>query len=229
MSQHWILRDENAQFSGNAWNLNVALGRSPTRSIHGVGTASTGPQLHLRSRDKPELGIDLFVHPIQSSNQLASSPLLLSDVYVRGDDLVASYQQQSNWRFGYQMDIRFVDPMEHDAAGFEIWLSVQTSLLDAHPQLLIRIPKSDFEQLGPGLWTSSDNRFGLLVHPLDISDCTANQYESSLDILAFGRFMEKGVIRRMRLKWIANTHTRTVSEWKSEMEKFSESPLPLTT
>ncbi|MEQ1828961.1 MAG: hypothetical protein ABL921_23565 [Pirellula sp.] len=217
----WILRDDNAQFATNSWAINTTLG-------------GEGPHVHLRSRNTPELQLDMVVRPKSDAidaelSQAGLDKLTLRDAYVRLNDLIASYPETAPWRFGFQIDIRVVDPHESQCACIETWLSVQTSLLDSHPKLLVSLGHPKFTQHECGLWVSSDDCFGLAVHTLDQSDCVVAPDGDRLTMTVFGRFMEKGVIRRMRFRIFASAHPQKASFWKQQLREFSESPLPLTT
>ena len=132
-------------------------------------------------------------------------------------------------RFGYQIDIRLLDEAPHKALAMEIWLSIQTSRLDSHPQLEVKLKGERFKGLVENSWTSESCRLGILVHPLDQHDCHIMQENDGLAMRVFGRFMEKGVIRRMRFRLIAALEPESVAYWRDRFEEFSNSPLPLTT
>jgi hypothetical protein len=132
----------------------------------------------------------------------------------------------------------------------ELWLSVQTSTLESHPQLRLSFapsieenPQSELMEIAPGQIRSSDAKSGLIVHPLDVADCTwfptstiphSTSIESGTvnsrkpELLAFGGFMEKGVIRRMRLQLVNSRQRIDAQLWHQLVESFTSSPLPLT-
>ncbi len=60
--------------------------------------------------------------------------LPLSESYIRQGDFVAIYSEQSPLTFGYQVYF-CLKPTTDDLMVIELWLSVQTSTLESHPQL----------------------------------------------------------------------------------------------
>jgi hypothetical protein len=50
-----------------------------------------------------------------------------------------------------------------------------------------------------------------------------------IQLKVFGRFMEKGVIRRMRFRLLVANSASSQEFWIERWNEFSESPLPLTT
>lgn len=158
--------------------------------------------------------------------------------------------------FGYQVYF-CLKPTTEDLLVIELWLSVQTSTLESHPQLRLCFDASSncdagsngdagpnleqpsrFAEIAPGQIQSEDLTRGVIVHPLDIADCTwvPHSNTNSLspgnsrkpELLAFGGFMEKGVIRRMRLQLVHSRQKIDANRWQQLVESFSNSPLPLT-
>jgi hypothetical protein len=170
------------------------------------------------------------VHPMDEGAPIQTDALLLGDAYCRQNDLIAHYPEVEPWRFGYQMDVRWVAAeSSKDWTCLEIWLSIQTSLLESSPQLTLSFSKQSFHVDREGLWTSLSHRIGLMVHPLDRKDCVVDVEKDSLEMTVFGRFMEKGVIRRMRFRLVVSTNAQPATFWKDRQHEFSNSPLPLTT
>jgi len=225
----WNLRDDNAILETNLTRVVACLRESsPSISLFG------------KSGDLAGTGVSLQIHPVDSDLPLLSKGLALGEVYVRQDDVIASYPERSPWRFGYQLDIRSVHEKDQDDVnqkGFmvlEVWLSVQTSLLDSHPEFCINIGGDSFSELGNGVWLDSKNHLALLVHPLDLEDCAIStradlNASREIQLKVFGRFMEKGVIRRMRFRLLVANSASSQEFWIERWNEFSESPLPLTT
>ena len=85
--------------------------------------------------------------------------------------------------------------------------------------------------LSSGLYLFQDKTLGIMIHPLDQSDSMLERDEAGdWTLVTFGRFMEKGVIRRARwlLAWSTSKAPLSVSTIDSVHERFAESPLPLT-
>ncbi|MFM8401447.1 MAG: hypothetical protein ACKOAH_26805, partial [Pirellula sp.] len=138
--------------------------------------------------------------------------------------------QRYPWPFSYQLDVR-VQPDHKDLLVAELWLSVQTSMLECNPQLCLvpKNPKAPWT-CHPQFICSADRRLALAVHPLDIPDSKLHASRSGsverLDL--FGQFMEKGVIRRGRLLLVASNTSISEKRMKDMCSIFAASSLPLT-
>lgn len=216
----WILRDQIATWEAGEWNISVDL--------------NTDPRLSVRRRG----GERFFaaVNPQDGDEVPSKTSLVLADAYVRNRDLVAAYPEKAPLRFGYETYVSVVEgnPEQptNDLLSLECWLSVQTSTLEAYPQLGLALPpNSKFEkQSVPGVYLSGDKRVAILVHPLDATDAKIEEsYQGGQSLLAFGRFMEKGVIRRLRVRIVLSEQSMDDSCWQQCQREFAESPLPLTT
>lgn len=162
--------------------------------------------------------------------ELISLPV--GDCYVRQSDLITTYTESVPLNFGYQAYFcgRSIDE-EWDAIAMELWLSVQTSTLQSYPQLVLRFEKDYWEPApfgADGLYFNRSRKVGLMIHPLDQPDCDWKESDGGQQLVTFGRFMEKGVIRRMRVRFVATATEVDVSRWGGWMRHFAESPLPLT-
>ncbi|MFO0944318.1 MAG: hypothetical protein U0930_26715, partial [Pirellulales bacterium] len=66
---------------------------------------------------------------------LPSHSLVPEEVYVRQQDLIARFTQGRSDLYSLQVDYRLLDaPSEFDLA-LEVWLTVQTTLLDGSPKM----------------------------------------------------------------------------------------------
>lgn len=211
----WILRGDEAQLTVGPWTLQVCLG-------------GESPILEMRSQATEEK-LRLVICPNEDGLTRGLDRMPLGDVYVRQNDLIAQFPEHSPWTFGYQVDVRWIDLEDPSCLGLEIWLSVQTSLLDSRPKLSARIGGPSLSEVSDGLWSDASRRFGLLIHPLDESDCRGEAGAEDYLLEIFGRFMEKGVIRRMRFRLIASSESQSARFWTQQLEQFSGSPLPLNT
>jgi len=173
--------------------------------------------------------LSVGITPSERQVNHSATDLLLGDAYVRQNDLIAVFPELAPWRFGYQIDVRVLKDAPIDTLVVEIWLSIQTSLLDSHPQLELQLRGERFNAAVDKVWTSQSLRMGLLVHPLDQRDCHIEQPGDELALRVFGRFMEKGVIRRMRFRLIMAQRPEPAMFWQDRFDEFSKSPLPLTT
>ncbi len=225
----WILRGDEAYLLGAHWfvgaSFKTGLPRLELSSKHDnsnkiLRTMNIRPLEHSADRHSAD---------IHSADRLAS-PLPFGDAYVRQNDLIASFPERSPWRFGYQVDVRAVEQTQNESLCLEVWISVQTSLLDSHPMISLEIADESFDEMSAGVWTDAAKRTGVIMHPLDLADCQMNGSTKGLTMRIFGSFMEKGVIRRMRFRWIAtSTSQPSHAFWEEQYQEFSGSPLPLTT
>ena len=209
----WNLRESAAKWDGQPWSVDVDLTRPSIRFCN----AAQLPALVIA------------VTPRDQHTKQSTVSLPLGEAYVRQKDLIAIFPESAPGRFGYQIDMRVLPHGLPNTFAIEIWLSVQTSLLDSNPQLELHLSGETFKLSVNNCWTSESSTLGLLVHPLDQQDCHMESIQDGLAMRVFGRFMEKGVIRRMRFQLIATTEAQAVRFWQERFEEFSDSPLPLTT
>jgi hypothetical protein len=222
VSQHvtWKRTADSAICNLGDWTANVVWGSQLALS------------LVQRGDPRPSESIRLEFSPKDSGMASPKAPpLTLGDSYTRQNDFVVQFPERDPWRFGYQVYFCARPQPEHQAlAVMELWISVQTSTLESHPQVELNIVGSTLaatqRDMPRGLYASSDHRFGFIVHPLDIDDCVPSRSNSSFSV--FGRFMEKGVIRRMRCQVAAASHSLTADQWTELVDGFTRSPLPLT-
>ena len=212
----WELKGIAANWNEPHWSVNVVFENGSYQPLIQFNDASKKPIL--------EVGLT----PREKKENRFTTGRPFADAYVRQKDLIAMFPQASAWNFGYQVDMRMLAESHQDALTMEIWLSIQTSLLDTHPQLELHLTGDRFQNLVENSWTSESSRIGLLVHPLDQADCQIDLENDALEMRVFGRFMEKGVIRRMRFRLIVASGPKTAAYWMDRSKEFSDSPLPLT-
>jgi hypothetical protein len=143
--------------------------------------------------------------------------------------LIVTCPERKPYPFGYQVYFS-VTTGEDDTVALELWLSVQTSTLESHPQVRLNFDENfwcpdDREHLPI---RKHDQHFGIMIHPLDESDTRWQNAQHFQSLLVFGRFMEKGVIRRMRIRIIGSGTSIPSSGWLELFNDFAASPLPLT-
>ena len=225
----WNLRDDSAILETSSTRV-VARLRDSCPSISLIDT--TGP-----AEERKGL---VQIRPVDSSLSLPEIGLSLGEAYVRQGDVIASYPESAPWTFGYQLDIRSSHEIrrqtgkENNLLTLEVWLSVQTSLLNSHPELNVNLEGDSFSHLEDGFWLDSKSCVALLIYPSDLADCKIASLAGSgpnreIEMKVFGRFMEKGVIRRMRFRLLVADAPSSREFWQDCWNEFSESPLPLTT
>ncbi|RMF38333.1 MAG: hypothetical protein D6753_15960 [Planctomycetota bacterium] len=176
----------------------------------------------------------------------------VDELYQRDDDLVVRFRQTEADQFAFQLDWRTVPG---SIPGFELWFSIQTTLLDSHPRLLATLPAPQHwraihaGELAPAqlrdaemdalpadatlgwLAASAPVPMAVLVHPVDLQQVVAAAQQddpNALKLQVFGQFLEKGVIRRARLRVHFVSPSVTDEEFGQLVTQFAGSPLPLT-
>jgi len=213
----WDLRQNTAKWHSPNWSIEIDLAHQPAM-----------PWMRILD-DSRKAALSLGIKPSELHDKESASDVPFGEAYVRQSDLIAIYPERVPCRFGYQIDVRMIQDAPSNSMAMEFWLSIQTSLLDSYPQLELRWSGAQFNARSENYWTSTASQMGLMVHPLDQPDCRMEQTEDGITMRVFGRFMEKGVIRRMRFRWIAAMQSETDAFWHERFAEFSESPLPLTT
>lgn len=229
----WKLTLPKASYEANGTIVEVGLG-SPL----GVSIASKAKDFQgLIAGFQIEPSDDPTLLGQSASGELhANKPLKCEDCYVRENDLIAIYPQVFPWAFGFQVDFRFQKGLVAGVDALELWLSVQTSLLESTPKLTFRPNAAGPRWKEDRYWVAGHNQAVMMPHPLDRADCHAATSPKTGEISqidCFGRFMEKGVIRRARwlLAWSTTPTSKSPfskSTIDSVHERFAESPLPLT-
>jgi hypothetical protein len=172
--------------------------------------------------------------PALSIRPMPRHSLQVEEVYVRQKDLIARFSQSPQDQFGFQVDWRLLDPLPGFSLGIEVWVSIQTELLDSVP--LIRVESESqngwqsyqHQQLVDSAstvvpadqgWSDSPSTIAALgfsdsdIHALWLFDprdqSQVNWISANQALLQqaelFGTFLEKGVIRRARMQlWVSN-------------------------
>jgi hypothetical protein len=196
--------------------------RSPLKCmLRKPDSAASGP---------PRAAIE--IQPRQANASDAWTPLPCSDAYVRQSDLIVTYAQADPWSFGYQVDFRVHEALAEGVQGLELWLSIQTSLLESMPQLWIKPLDCGPDWTLGSVMLADHGKAAMVIHPLDQADCrtvAASRPEALGRLEVFGGFMEKGVIRRARLLIAWSDEKIEKAVWSQLFEEFADSPLPLTT
>ncbi len=171
----------------------------------------------------------------------------LVDYYVRGADLVATYTQTP--AHSVRPQIYWRDLSAGDYPGLEIIASMQTSLLDSAPNFETESAVDNAEVLGlqddhfvaypdapcwAALVRPREAAFSYLemVHP---SDFVASQVRRSDAGTQFGfqlfsnERLEKGVIRRGRLRGLFLERECDIEAALASVHEFNAAKLPLTT
>ncbi len=242
----WKLEQTHAEFSHNDWFGSLDLA-TPEGGLNIV--APNGARYS-----------ELFGVAFQKPSQPISQ-----DCYVRQGDLIATYPPREMRKFHVQLDYRLLASTP-DRLLVELWISVQTYLLDNHPIVSVQSP---FDPQGFEVYSAkatgrleldegplqplenlnasqesrkiavvygsfpgdSDLSIAWLHHPRDQFDTKWSRASDSNLVVArlFGHFMEKGVIRRARMRCMISSHALNQSHLQELYDTFATSPLPLTT
>ncbi|MFC1759463.1 hypothetical protein ACFL2H_11970 [Planctomycetota bacterium] len=172
----------------------------------------------------------------------------LAEHYVRGNDLVAAYQQTPDRNVRAQIYWR---GLESVPAGIELLVSIQTSLLESHPTIsmgstfcqgeLYRFDGSGFPLTAESIESDShlvvfrphEKAFSYveIIHP---SDCqtlriTVDGQTATTRFSLFQHDLEKGVIRRGRMRSFFIPRKNDFDAATELLREFECSPAPLTT
>jgi hypothetical protein len=86
-------------------------------------------------------------------SEVAAWPAALADAYVRGGDLVATYEPAKDWPYAPTIYWRAEQATNHAAmAALSLLVSIQTNLLDTHPRVRVatELPAEEVLQISMG-------------------------------------------------------------------------------
>jgi hypothetical protein len=178
---------------------------------------------------------------------------LSKDCYSRQSDLVVVFPQRDQRRFTVQLDYRLLETTAVDC-WIELWVSVQTYLLDSQPSVQVGcgLELSSLRWWDPDLQEVAVNRQEIppgrpiamvtgrsidqqwevawMLHPRDQGDArwSVGEAIAPCSTQLFGHFMEKGVIRRGRMRCLVSSQPLTEARLAADYQRFADSPLPLT-
>ncbi len=208
----WTLVDGRANFDVGQWNGRFDLAK-PTA---GLSIASQS-----QATIKGLLAIE-FDHPHEP---------FLKDCYVRQGDLIVAYPQRENRQFSLQLDYRIIESSKEQLL-LELWVSIQTYLLDSRPLVKVVCPGgvAPAKISSPIVGSVGNFSCAWFIHPRDQGDSkvTANEMSGHVSAQLFGHFMEKGVIRRARLRCLVSLKALSQAAIDDAQSQFAASPLPLT-
>jgi hypothetical protein len=237
-----------------SWQLTSATATLESSSWNGVLDLEN-PQNGFAIESDDGLKTSLF--PIALAPMPATP--LLSECYVRQGDLIVVYppvtrtpsgSQESGRPFSLQLDYRILPIESHIKSTLttaanplekgllvELWISLQTYLLDTHPSVEMDLhlnPTSAPPSTHPiailsGTCPPSGLQVTYFVDPHDQRDTKWRHHDVHHKATFFGHFMEKGVIRRARLRCLVTRKPVCSDFIADQYQQLVESPLPLTT
>lgn len=195
----WSLEGTTAKLVGGALHAEVDLAR-PQLGLH-----------HLRLPGKPQApGHLLGVWPRgHEPTAIGANAITLhpEEPYVRGRDLVVMYREPCGEPFWLQLYLRLLPEENRQAAAIETIVSVQTRLWEAYPSIVVtsalQAPEAVIRDQYVVYRTDRDWSYVEATPPGDFK--LAEHVMTSGDLNSapwrFDKcFMERGVIRRLRLR-----------------------------
>ena len=226
----WRLEGDRASISQGALLGEVRLAR-PARGITELSYLQPLPGLRL-----------LGVAGAGLTDEHAAPP---ADAYERGGDLVLTCAETAVRPLRVQVYWRVLpsEALPAGAAGFDLQVSVQTSLLDADSTLWTETtaPARHVARLANTaadcwLFRLPDSRYcyAEMIHPADDRGCALSRGANAADgwLLRrslFGERLEKGVILRARLRGLLLPRQDDEQGAIAASAAFMASQLPLTT
>ena len=183
--------------------------------------------------------------------ELVSPDTPLSEVYIRGNDLVATFVPSAPQAVRLQIYFRMVAPSDALAAvGLELILSAQTDLLDSRPQIEVRstFPAGEllhwegsyscFQPVSAAAGSTSTLflfrpanstlSYVEMIHPSDFAGVALPSFTSQLAWTLFPESLEKGVIRRSRVCGLFIPREQDTATALAAYRRLEAEPLPLT-
>ncbi|GAB5406616.1 MAG: hypothetical protein Aurels2KO_48470 [Aureliella sp.] len=178
--------------------------------------------------------------------------LEIEEAYARGEDVIAQYAQAEGDSFCFHLYWRNLPKIDQEQCSLELWLGVQTGLLDSRPELHVtccsegdrwdKLMHSDLadgsnlvddginDSLAGYVCRRSDSVGLWLIEPSDQCHVSPVHTDSSgsAAVAIFDHFMEKGVIRRGRMRFHVFGSDASIEHFKAAYERFATSDLPLT-
>lgn len=146
----------------------------------------------------------------------------LQDISCPEDDLVVSYRAEREDRLGLKLRYELIQA-EADRLVLQAIVAFETRSFDANPQIAVIIPR-DVKRLEAAVtFESSDCAIGIVSED-DLPDQSASEQHLSL----FDGFMERGVIRKKRLRLVVAPGGEVSKlDLNRERDLLRQYPLPL--
>ena len=181
--------------------------------------------------------IEGFVLGIAPSEHKIQAPGEIADAYVRGTDLVVTYTQTDDRPFALQIYWR-LNFFDDDVVQIDGIVSLQTCLLESFPLIAAQTEVSSEIAAGPGAGIlvrghNSAWSYAELVQPEDRRDSPSiDALDTSRVAICHklgGQFLEKGVIRRLRLRGLFMPRDDDAQLADKYLTSLETEELPLTT
>jgi hypothetical protein len=215
--QHWFLEGAKAKFACGALTAELDVQR-PMDGLHLLQVSADAVSGRLMAVD------------VNDSSR-SSEPLWIpSDVYTRGGDLVATYREPAGQPFHLQMYWRALAGGRRDAAVLEAIVSIQTPEWEAYPFISLSSSldgcAARLDQGGVNFQSQRDWGYVEASLPGDFAPGTVHPASSRW---TYGKlFMERGVIRRLRLRGAFVPIAEAEDAILQIRASFESEPPPLT-
>lgn len=178
-----------------SWLLRESVGELKYGVLSGrvdIARPDAGLQAGALNRNLGDCGLLRVVRTLESLSADDSTrwPLPVADAYVRGNDLVATYQAVEAWPYSLQVYWRAaaLDLVEGVQASMSLIVSVQTQLLDTCPQITVSSQAPSSETLGLVITENSDIEIGPITEgnwepPRGATYCIVRRLKNSRDSL----------------------------------------------
>ncbi len=223
-----------------AWTMETIGGAAWT--VRAAGGAE-GISLWKAGRDDPLVTLE----PVGSDHLP-----ILAEQFVRGDELHLEYPQGDR-RYALQLVLRPIETGHHRLT-LEWTIAIQTSLLESHPMLDLRVSGTRIRRFTPvadpvdspassdrsggargagaaaiSSVASAESAVAVLLGPSDYPFTGDHSDDHELRLRLFGEFLEKGVIRKGRPWTMIDSSVAFGDEGElTEMwRKLCHTPLPL--
>jgi len=187
----WQLTANTAKLRTSQLNAQLDL-RNPLQGLHHLSYGSTA--------------LEGSVLGVTTSDNSVGENANVEEAFVRGNDLVATYRTGGDRRFSLQV-YWTVTPHENGVVVIDTLLSLETSLLESFPRVIMKseLPGTKILQLQDSrndlVLRSVDKNWSYaeMSHPEDPGNLQIDE-KGVIQRTLGGAFLEKGVIRRLRLR-----------------------------
>jgi hypothetical protein len=217
----WFLQGSKAQLVCGVLMAEVDVER-PALGLRNL-------RLPLEAIDGWLMGVDIHDAP-QSSDQRWQP----ADVYTRGRDLVATYREPLGQPFHLQIYWRVCEPKGFESGSLEAIVSIQTREWEAYPSITLtsalNVSHAQLHQGGVNFLSRHDWSY-VEVSPIGDFEASVDRIDSRLTQArwTYGkRFMERGVIRRLRLRCALVPIGNAEDAIERINAEFASAPPPLT-
>jgi hypothetical protein len=220
-TEHWFLQGSKAQLACGVLRAELDVER-PMLGLR-----------HLRLPSEPIdgwlMGVDVreAPHPSDQTWQPA-------DVYTRGRDLVATYREPLGEPFHLQMYWRVCEPKGFESGGLEAIVSILTREWEAYPLISLTsaldVSHAHVYERGVSFLSRHDWSY-VEVSPVGDFEASISRLGSGMSQACWSygkRFMERGVIRRLRLRSAFVPIGNAEDAIERISAEFASEPPPLT-